>query len=96
MFRRNEPEEPDEEETPEEEEDEDQQLDDIDTWFRQHASRVRHCSDLEDLADLRSEFTSLTTDRSTPQAARLRARDLVRLAGDRIAEVRTRRITGGR
>ena len=99
MFRRNEPEETDDEETEteeEEEEDEDQHLEENESAFQQHRAAVRSCSDLGDLADMRAQFSALTTHSGLSQAARVRARDLVQLTNDRIAEVRARRITGGR
>lgn len=98
MFRRNEPDDTDDEEIDHEveEEDEDEQLDLNDAAFRQHRARIRGCSDLEDLADLRAEFTAYVSNRSLSPVARMRARDLVQAGNDRIAEVRARLITRDR
>ncbi len=100
MFRSRDIDDTDDEETEteveEEEEDEDQHLEENESAFQQHRAAVRSCSDLGDLADMRAQFSALTTHSGLSQAARVRARDLVQLTNDRIAEVRARRITGGR
>ena len=101
MFRRNN--EPDEDEyeddeLEEEEEDEDEvddeveDLANVDRQFREQRARVRSCSDLDELRQMRANLRHAVSAGTVQGATRIRATDLIELIDDRISDVRAKQL----
>lgn len=85
-----------EEEDEEEAEDPEEVLARIEKAFRSERARIRSTEDLHELRALRAECEALLSNAGAPQAARIRARDLVELVDDRLTDLKAKRLAARR
>jgi hypothetical protein len=85
-----------EEDEEEEGEDPDVVLARIEKAFRTERARIRASVDIGELRALRSEYQALESNARMPQAARIRARDLVELIDDRVTDIKAKRLADRR
>lgn len=99
MFRRNTEHDEDEyeddeveESEDEEEDDEDSDLANVDRQFREQRARVRSCSDLDELRQMRANLRHAVSAGTVQGATRIRATGLIELIDDRITDVRAKQL----
>jgi len=82
---------PDEEESEEEELDDEQIIADVERAFRNERARIRTCESLVELREIRATYEDAAANLSHV-AQRIRARDLVEIADDRITSLKAARL----